>query len=330
MHDDAANTRRLATLDRLKLLEREGDPSLTALTRLAGFIAGTSAAAVHIFDDSHQHRVAAVNAPLGRHEREDAMCHLVVDEEQRIVCEDATRDSRFSHSSFVQGTEPVRCYVSVPLRIADDTIVGTLCAWDTQARTVSDEQVARLEDLAAQITSIMQFTRIAADLGDAACHDPLTGVINRLLLGDRLASAFARQIRRGGRVLVAVLDVDRFKQINDTYGHDAGDHVLIAVAQRLRTAMRDEDTVARLGGDEFAVIAEITADGIGADDLIDRIERAFVSPVAFGGGERRVDVSVGAAFARPGDDVRTAMSRADEIMYLRKSAARERRVVAGG
>jgi len=325
VRSDAKNARRQATLTRLKLLEREGDPSLTALTRIAAFIAGTHAAAIHVFDDSYQHRVAAVDAPLGRHPREDAMCHLVVDDEQHIVCEDATRDPRFSHSSFVQGDEPVRCYVSVPLRMADATVIGTLCAWDTRAGAISAEQLARLEDLAEQVASMMQFTRIVADLGDVAVHDPLTGAINRLLLDDRLASAFARQIRRGGRVLVAVLDIDHFKRINDTYGHDAGDRVLIAIAQRLRVSMRNEDTVARLGGDEFAIIAEITPDGIDAEHLIDRIEQALAPPIAFGGSEQRVHVSVGAAFAQPGDDVRTAMSRADEIMYARKTAARDGR-----
>jgi diguanylate cyclase (GGDEF)-like protein len=325
VHDKAKAARRQATLTRLKLLERDGDPSLTALTRLASFIAGTSAAAIHVIDDTYQHRVAAVGAPLGRHPREDAMCHLVVDDEHHIVCEDATRDARFSSSPFVGGDEPVRCYVSVPLRMADDTVIGTLCAWDAEARSVGDEQLARLQDLAEQIASIMQFTRIVADLGDAAIHDPLTGAVNRLLLDDRLASAFARQIRRGGRVLVAVLDIDGFKQINDAYGHDGGDRVLIAIAQRLRVAMRNEDTVARIGGDEFAVIAEITPDGIEPARLIDRMERALAPPIAFGGAERRVRVSVGAAFAEPGDDVRTAIGRAGEIMVARKRGARDDR-----
>lgn len=322
MNGDTRAARRQATLERLRLLEREGDPSLTAMTRLASFVAGTSAAAIHVFDDAHQHRVAATNAPLGAHPREDAICHLVVDDERRIVCEDASSDPRFSFSSFVRGDEPVRCYVSVPLKMADDTVVGTLCAWDNEPRVLSGEQLARFEDLADQVAATMQLTRIVADLGKVACHDPLTGATNRLLLDDRLATAFARQIRRGGRVLVAVLDIDRFKQINDRYGHDAGDRVLIAIAQRLRVVMRGEDTVARLGGDEFAVIAEITPDGISADDLIHRIEHAIGTPIAFGDVERRVDVSVGAAFAQPGDDVRAAMGRADQIMYERKSAAR--------
>src|SRR5262245_18874402 len=123
-----ASERRQATLDRLRLLERQGDPTLTALTRLASFVMGVPAAAVHVFDEQEQHRIAAVGARLGRHPREDSMCRLVVDEERRIVCSDATVDARFSYSSFVAGDEPVRFYASVPMTVPDDTVVGTLCA----------------------------------------------------------------------------------------------------------------------------------------------------------------------------------------------------------
>lgn len=244
------------------------------------------------------------------------MCRLVVDADQRIVCADASRDGRFCYSSFVQGPDPVRFYVSVPLRAGDGTTIGTLCSWDTKERQLGREQLARLEDLAEEVASRIELTRDALDLRYAASHDALTGVVNRFVLSDRLAHAFARRLRHDIDILVCVVDVDQFKAVNDTYGHDAGDEVLVAVAKRLTGCVRPEDTVARLGGDEFAVVAEMKSPGaLGARELVGRLEAVLAKPVLFAGAARRVGVTVGAAFAEPGDSVREAVARADGVMY---------------
>ncbi|MDA0185757.1 sensor domain-containing diguanylate cyclase [Solirubrobacter phytolaccae] len=319
---DSAAARRLRAIERLHALDRAGDPALTALTRVASFVVGGGAAAVHLIDDEVQHRVAATDAPLGEHPREDSMCKLVVDGERRIVCEDATADSRFAYSSFVQGDAPVRFYASTPVRATDGTVVGSLCTWDIEAREIGDEHVRRLEDLAEQVATLLELRQVASELGHAASHDPLTGVLNRTMLDDRLAHAFARRMRRDCDVLVVVVDLDGFKAINDTLGHDTGDVVLKTVASRLQTATRAEDTVARLGGDEFAVVAELQPDSDGESILVARIESGLSEPAEYGGELRPLRASVGAALAEPGDDVRAALARADQAMYARK---RERR-----
>jgi diguanylate cyclase (GGDEF)-like protein len=285
--------------------------------RLGAYVTGARAGAVHLFGEDAQHRVAAVGAPLGEHPREDSMCRLVVDDEQRIVCADATRDPRFGYSSFVQGPEPVRFYLSVPLRVSGGVVIGTLCAWDTGPRELDDEQLERFEDVAEQAVWRLELTRIASDVSDAACRDPLTGAVNRLLLGDRLAHAFARRLRQGGEVLVVVVDVDDFKQVNDTLGHDVGDEVLVAVAHCLTSATRPEDTVARLGGDEFVVVAEVP-DVHGAVEVWTRIEEALLGTIHAGDSAVPVQLTVGATFAQPGDDPRAAIARADREMYARK------------
>jgi diguanylate cyclase (GGDEF)-like protein len=312
-----AERRRAAAIASRGLLEQAGDAALTALVRLGTYVTGARAGAVHLFTEEAQHRVAAVGAPLGEHPREDSMCRLVVDDEQRVVCADATRDPRFGYSSFVRGPEPVRFYLSVPLRVSGGEVIGTLCAWDTEARELDDEQLARFEDVAEQAVWRLELTRIACDVSDAACRDPLTGAVNRLLLGDRLAHAFGRRLRQGGEVLVVVIDVDDFKRVNDTLGHDVGDEVLVAVARTLTAATRPEDTVARLGGDEFVVVAEVP-DLHAAAEVWTRVEEALAGTIHAGASAEPVRVTVGAAFAQPGDDPRTAIARADREMYARK------------
>jgi diguanylate cyclase (GGDEF)-like protein len=310
--------RRLEAIGRLGVLDRAGDPGLTALARVGSYVTGAASVGVHILDDHLQYRVAGENAPLGNHPREDSLCRLVVEGEQRIICRDATQEPLLAYSSFVRPPAPLRFYASVPLRTAAGDVIGTLCAWDEQPREISEEQVARFEDLAEQVVSQIELKRIAADLGHAASHDPLTGAVNRLVLSDRLAQAFARQLRSQGDVLVAVADVDGFKGVNDTHGHDVGDLVLQEVVRRLLGATRVQDTVARLGGDEFAVVAEALPGTVTATDLARRLELALDWPYEVDGHALDVGVTVGVAVTEAGDDVRSALARADRAMYARK------------
>jgi diguanylate cyclase (GGDEF)-like protein len=320
--NDADATRHTAAIARLGLLERAGDPALTGITRLACYVSGAVAAAVHVIDDVWQHRVAGSGAPLGDHPRKDSMCRLVVDSAQRIVCADATVDPRFGYSSYVQGDAPVRFYASVPLIASDGLVFGTLCTFDTVSRELADDQVALLQDLADQVVAQIELTRVAVELGHVAAHDPLTGAVNRLVLGDRLAQAFARRLRHGGDTFLAVIDINHFKALNDVHGHVAGDQVLVSVAHRLMGSMRAEDTVARIGGDEFVVVAEIDATPGAAEAVMHRIEAALADPVAYGGQFHPVDVSIGGVVATPGEDIRSLRGRADEAMYARKAAMR--------
>ena len=302
---------RLAVIAELGLLDRIGDPVLTALTRLAQSITGAEAAAVHVFDAEYQRRIAAVGAPLVDHPAQDSMCRLVVQEGTRIVISDATADGRFDYSSFVRDpVAPVRFYASVPLRSGGGVTVGTLCAFDTEEREVGDQQIALLEDIAEVARTHLELMRIATELGKAATLDPLTGTANRVIFDDRLAQALARRRRRGTAVVTAVIDLDDFKAINDTHGHAIGDEALQWVARRLRNCVRSEDTVGRLGGDEFGVVAEV------ADQDFDRLLRQLRRVAD--GFDPPLSVSVGFVVANEHDDVATLLQRADAAMYEEK------------
>lgn len=157
------------------------------------------------------------------------------------------------------------------------------------------------------------------ELAHQASHDPLTGLANRLLLTDRLTEALRPRPGRSDTADVGLLyiDLDDFKPVNDTYGHDAGDEVLLVAAHRLRSVVRRHDTVARLGGDEFVVCApRITQARLGR--LADRVGVVLGEPTLIHGQEVRVAASIGSFLAGPGDDVSEALRLADQAMYAVK------------
>jgi diguanylate cyclase (GGDEF)-like protein/PAS domain S-box-containing protein len=163
---------------------------------------------------------------------------------------------------------------------------------------------------------------LAAVLSERAVRDPLTGLANRALLEERLRAALSRDARAGRTGVgtgVLFLDLDGFKEVNDTAGHDAGDAVLRAVARRLVAGVRPSDTVARLGGDEFVVLVE-QADPADLAPLAARLRRSVGQPVEVpGAGEVRVGTSVGSAWCAGGElDARALLRRADEAMYADK------------
>ena len=160
-----------------------------------------------------------------------------------------------------------------------------------------------------------------ARLNHLANHDPLTGLPNRNLLHDRLAHAIAR--RREGMAAVLFLDLDRFKLINDSYGHDVGDELLKAVAARLSGCLRGEDTVARLGGDEFVVLLEDLPGIDAAASIAGKIAARLAEPLSVGGRELPLAASIGIAlYPRDGRVPQDLLKNADTAMYRAKEAGR--------
>ena len=157
-------------------------------------------------------------------------------------------------------------------------------------------------------------------LRSLALHDQLTGLPNRNLLHDRLTLALARVKRRNGKLVVLFVDLDRFKQVNDTYGHEVGNMVLVEAARRLTASIRSSDTVGRVGGDEFVVVLEKSvredASGI-ASKIID----ALALPFEIGGKSCHIGVSIGISIApEDGETMDALLQAADAAMYRAKEA----------
>ena len=160
------------------------------------------------------------------------------------------------------------------------------------------------------------------ELEHAALHDPLTGVANRAAL----VRAIEQLVEAGQPPSVLVVDLDRFKLINDSMGHVAGDRILCLVAERLRQEVRDGDLVARLGGDEFAVVVPGLAPHLG-QELADRIRWAMETPLRVDNRETAQTVSIGVALAERGVSGEDLLIRADRALYTAKAKGRNRAIV---
>ncbi len=187
-----------------------------------------------------------------------------------------------------------------------------------------EHYVIGLRLMAQMLASALDARTLSMRLHDQAFHDALTGLPNRKLLEDRFEQASRRMHRHGGSMVVAVVDIDNFKQVNDRHGHAVGDALLCEVGHRLQAAVRDSDTVARLGGDEFVVLADCGGAGCLAQ-LADRLVATCASPLQVDGLALQVGLSIGLVLDLPRQDGLDGLIRqADAAMYRAKAEGKNR------
>jgi diguanylate cyclase (GGDEF)-like protein len=190
--------------------------------------------------------------------------------------------------------------------------------------------ILRLQDVTARELESRRLRRQVTRYGELAHRDSLTGLANRRLFEDLLSEAVAAAGRTGERLAVMFLDLDGFKEINDTQGHAAGDQALCQVAARLQGMVRRPDTVARLGGDEFAVLMRDVSGSHGVLELGERLLAAICEPMDLPGGAAGVGASIGVSlFPEHGLDGATLLRRADQAMYAVKSHGKRGVALAG-
>lgn len=195
--------------------------------------------------------------------------------------------------------------------------------------------IVQAYDPEGRVTASHWFTRdiserkeLETQIKHQAYHDTLTGLPNRALFVDSLRSACKRARRRSDALAVLFLDLDDFKSINDSMGHEAGDRLLAGVAERIQACVRPQDTVARLGGDEFTVLLDRISTVEEAIEVAQRILRSLQSPIVLPSGKAFAGTSIGIAFSRNGEhDAETLLHDADMAMYHSKDPSQPRLTV---
>ncbi len=230
----------------------------------------------------------------------------------------------YQQRTFLYGADPALVGVAEVVLDQADTVAAT----DKAIRTI-----ALLTLLGAALVWLLLYRTVTSasrrlrqsseENARLALLDPLTGLPNRRLLNERLENAVHDAARDGKHVGLLLLDIDRFKEINDSLGHDRGDQLLVQVADRLREIVRDTDTVGRLGGDEFAILLKTVR---GVDDAVifaERVLQAFDEPFTVDEMVLHVETSIGLAlFPDHADDVQSLLKLADVAMYIAKAGRR--------
>ncbi|TFV88440.1 GGDEF domain-containing protein, partial [Blastococcus sp. CT_GayMR20] len=201
--------------------------------------------------------------------------------------------------------------------------VGTFGGSDLSLLETFARHVATSLDRGRLETDLRRILELQEELRHAAMHDPLTELPNRTLFLDRTENGLNLAGRNGQWPAVLYIDLDGFKPVNDTYGHQAGDLLLKVFAQRLHEAVRTADTAARLGGDEFAVLLHGPIDAEGVEQVLARIRLQLDLPIELGAGRSaKVGASLGVSFGGPDTDIDTLIRRADLAMYTAKRNGR--------
>ncbi len=219
---------------------------------------------------------------------------------------------------------------AVPLRRVQWSVLGvltlavgfTMTAMIVGYLIVSLRRTLQLVSLTTSLQSTTETLRENAEqITRLSLHDALTGMPNRLLFHERMDQAIAR-FRRGAPFGLLFLDLDRFKAVNDTLGHGAGDRLLCAVAERIANCIRETDTAARLGGDEFAIVLADTAGEVNLEQVAQRLIDSIKEPYAIDGRQIVIGVSIGGSLAGQGVTTETIVAEADLAMYDAKEAGR--------
>ncbi len=261
-------------------------------------------------------------------------CLIAHETGELVVVPDLRDDGLFPKFARRGLEEGLRAVFSIPLKNEEQDL-GALDLYRTEPGPMNEDEMYVAQTLADVTTAYLLNAQSRLELEEStelarqsALHDPLTGLPNRTLLVQRLDHAILRCRRSEKMLAVFFTDLDHFKQVNDTFGHHAGDELLIAVADRLTGLLRPGDTLARLAGDEFVILCEDLDDVAQVEPLANRVSTALAEPFLIDGNELKISASVGIAFAGLADDVpESVIQEADAAMYEAKRSGGGRHTV---
>lgn len=309
---------RLEALEAQKITDTEEDEAFNRLVRMACATMEAPIGTISFVDSERQWFKARQGLDIRETSRDLAFCTHAIEGDDVMVVEDATRDPRFADNPLVTCENGIRFYAGAPLRNRQGFNLGTLCIIDHIPRRVGARETSLLKDMAAIVVDEMELRRRAGT-------DVLTGLYTRRMMDEIMDHEVARARRGGHDFTVALMDIDKFKTVNDSFGHAAGDAVLRAIGPVCRKAMRATDLMARYGGEEIALLLPDTSLAQAAP-VLERVRRdimAMLIPEL--GGRWVVTASMGAAQLDLQDpDAAALMARADEALYRAKEGGRNR------
>lgn len=361
----AKETLRLAKLRDYGILDTLPDAIYDDITALAANICQTPTALVSLVDINRQWFKSKVGLDVSETPRSVAFCAYTIEQSDIMVVEDTHQDDRFRDNQLVTGPPHIRFYAGAPLVTPDGHSLGSLCVLDYEPHHLTESQMQGLRVLSHQVMAQMELCLQRQQLAEAnqrlearvkertaslsaslhrllkaqtsllkreaasrhnALHDPLTDLPNRSYFLQRLNQAIQLTHRQPShRYAVLFIDVDDFKGVNDTLGHEVGDRLLIHVAEQIKQLLRQSDLVARLGGDEFAVLLDDIPDREQAIAAVKRLQEHLKIPAEIGDHKLAIGVSIGITFSTVGyRQAEAALKDADTAMYQAKMEAKRR------
>lgn len=312
---------RLAALHRYEILDTEPQEAFDRITRLTKTVLQMPIVLVNMVDKDRQwflSRQGVQEREIPR--RDSSFCVHAIKQTDPFIVSDTLKDPRFADNPRVIARPPVRFYCGVPLRSRDGFNVGTLCSMDIKTRQLTPQQVEIMRDFGQLVIDELEL-RLQANT------DSLTGAMSRRSFHIEAEREIARAERNGTELSCALIDIDHFKSINDTYGHGVGDLVLQRVVAVCKSELRSTDYIGRLGGEEFAVMLPDTSLD-SALDVAERMRKAVAAmAVEVLAGKISVTVSVGLA-PRTADknSLELLLESADVAVYKAKSGGRNQTV----
>jgi diguanylate cyclase (GGDEF)-like protein len=326
---------RLEVLREYQILDTPPEPNFDRIAKLAATIFALPICTLSLADTDRHWFKAHYGVDATEMPRRMSFCDEMLRQPDGLIVPDALADERFADAPVVVHAPYIRFYAGAPLVTPAGHRIGSLCVLDTKPHdNFSPEQMAILANLAGTSIELLearsrniQLVQYSQELAHLAGHDPLTGLPNRRMLQSRFDARVAAADASDELALLYV-DLDRFKDVNDTLGHDLGDELLRLVSTRLRESLRQADIVARIGGDEFVVLLFGPKVRREADDVADRLLVIMNQPYLLRGRSLLVTVSIGMTFGRtvPGDRLRLEdlLRNADIGLHAAKSSGRNR------
>jgi diguanylate cyclase (GGDEF)-like protein len=321
--EECYRAERLQALNRFDILDTPREEPFDRIAHLIRTIFDVPIGIVSMIDAHRQWYKAATGMTNSEAELKDTFCRYALEGSTPLVIPDATKDHRVAHNPYVQGEPHIRFYAGTPLRTRDGHNIGTICAIGHEPRQFTARQADILMDLARIVMDALELRQLAN-------RDSLTGILSRRAFKDEGGRLFALAKRHAQPLSCIVFDIDRFKSINDGFGHAVGDRVLQEFAKSCQSGLRQTDLVGRLGGEEFAILLPHTARAQ-ALEVAEKV-RASAQRLRFDDVPLdKVTASFGiAALDKSVNDLDSLIKHANGAMYEAKSGGRDRCVAWKG